>query len=136
MARDARGRRLVRKRSIAGCMRGWSWLLAALCAIPAIAQQSPDVPYVQTPANVVDAMLEMARLTSADYLVDLGSGDGRIVIQAARKYGVRSMGVEIDPNLVRASNQEAKRQGVVARRGLKAAWSEGVGRRTGPRSEA
>ncbi|MEO6065749.1 MAG: methyltransferase domain-containing protein [Lysobacterales bacterium] len=98
---------------LAEVLRGLSWLMsAALYAMPAAAQQEPDVPYVQTPSNVVDTMLEMARLTASDYLVDLGSGDGRIVIQAARRHGVRSMGVEIDPNLVRASNQEAKRQAV------------------------
>ncbi len=90
-------------------------LLVALGGAPAVAQQTPDVPYVQTPSNVVDAMLEMAVLNRDDYLVDLGSGDGRIVIQAAGKYGVRSMGIEIDANLVRTSIEAATRQGLAGK---------------------
>jgi hypothetical protein len=79
------------------------------------AQQTPDVPYVATPANVVDAMLDMARIDKTDFLVDLGSGDGRIVIEAAKRYGIRGMGVELDGNLVHAARTEARRQGVAAR---------------------
>ena len=91
---------------------GLAALVAALWSASSVAQQDPDVPFVQTPANVVDAMLEMAAVQATDYLIDLGSGDGRIVIQAARQHGVRSLGIEIDANLVRASSREASRQGV------------------------
>lgn len=90
-------------------------LLIALGGMPAGAQQTADVPFVTTPPNVVGAMLEMAMISTNDYLVDLGSGDGRIVIEAAKKYGVRGMGIEIDPNLVFTANQEAKRHGVAGR---------------------
>src|SRR2546426_9356327 len=75
---------------------------AALCliAVPASAQltrlRSPDVKFVATPQNVVEAMLELARVTSADVVYDLGSGDGRIPITAAKKYGARGVGIEID----------------------------------------
>ncbi len=77
--------------------------------------QTQDVPYVPTPANVVDAMLKMARVGPADYLIDLGSGDGRIVIAAAKTYGARGMGVDLDGGLVSDSRREAKRQGVSGR---------------------
>ena len=55
-----------------------------------------DVPYVTSPQNVVDAMLELARVGPGDTLLDLGSGDGRIVITAATRFGVRGTGIEID----------------------------------------
>ncbi len=93
-------------------------LIALASALPwqmAGAQQTADVPYVTTPSNVVDAMLEMAAINTNDYLIDLGSGDGRIVIEAAKKYGVRGMGIEIDPNLVLTANEGAQRQGVAGR---------------------
>jgi SAM-dependent methyltransferase len=74
--------------------------------------QSPDVPFVATPPVVVEAMLEIARVGPTDYLVDLGSGDGRIVIAAAKKYGARAMGVDLDAGLVYNARREAERQGV------------------------
>jgi len=88
-------------------------LLSALCLLligrAAQAQQAADVPYVSTPWNVVAAMLDIARVNANDYLIDLGSGDGRIVIEAAKTLAVRGMGVELDGNLVFASREEAKR---------------------------
>ena len=96
-----------------------SGLLLALCALlpwrAAHAQQAADVPYVPTPANVIDTMLELALVNTGDYLIDLGSGDGRIVIAAAKKYGARGMGIELDGNLVFAANADAKRQGVAGK---------------------
>jgi SAM-dependent methyltransferase len=74
--------------------------------------QAADVPYVPTPWNVVDAMLKLAAVGPDDYLIDLGSGDGRIVITAAKKIGTRGFGVDLDDNLVRTANREAERQGV------------------------
>jgi len=72
----------------------------------------PDVRFVATPPEVVDAMLTAARVTSADIVYDLGSGDGRIVIAAAKKYGARGVGIEINPLLVAESNASARAAGV------------------------
>ncbi|HMN79922.1 MAG TPA: 50S ribosomal protein L11 methyltransferase [Burkholderiaceae bacterium] len=71
-----------------------------------------DVPFVTTPDNVVLAMLEMAGVKAGDTLLDLGSGDGRIVITATLRYGVSGSGVEIDPQLVRKSRENALKAGV------------------------
>jgi SAM-dependent methyltransferase len=70
------------------------------------------IPFVPTPEFVVDRMLEMAELGKNDLLLDLGSGDGRIVITAAQRYGARARGVEIDPQLVEKSKENAREQGV------------------------
>jgi len=72
----------------------------------------PDVRFVATPSEVVDAMLTAARVTSADVVYDLGSGDGRIVITAAQRYGARGVGIEINPRLVADSNANARAAGV------------------------
>ncbi len=77
----------------------------------ALTPESLDVPYVPTPQSVVDKMLDMAKVTGEDYLIDLGSGDGRIPIAAAKRFGTKGMGVEIDPVRV----QEAKTNAVNAR---------------------
>jgi len=74
--------------------------------------QESDVPYVPTPEPVVDRMLEMADVDETDVVYDLGSGDGRIVIRAARKYGARGVGIEIDPKRVREARRNAKDAGV------------------------
>lgn len=76
---------------------------------------SADVPYVPTPWNVVETMFDMAKVTAADHLIDLGSGDGRIVIEAAKKRGARGFGIELDPHLVTIAKEEAQKQGVAAR---------------------
>ena len=72
-------------------------------------------PYVPTPQVVVDEMLRMAKVGANDFVVDLGSGDGVIVLTAAQKHKARGFGVDIDPELVKLSNSEAKRLGVAAR---------------------
>ncbi len=74
-----------------------------------------EVPFVVTPDNVTQAMLEMARVGPADHVIDLGSGDGRIVITAARRFGASGLGVEIDPALVARSVENARRAGVEAK---------------------
>lgn len=74
-----------------------------------------DAPYVPTPWSVVDAMLQLAKVESRDFVIDLGSGDGRIVITAAKKYGARGFGVDIDGSLVAVAQGEARRQGVAGR---------------------
>jgi len=73
---------------------------------------TPDVVYVPTPQSVVEAMLELAAVKPDDVVYDLGSGDGRIVITAAKKYGVRGVGIEIDPALVQKSIENAAAAGV------------------------
>ncbi|MBZ5557576.1 MAG: class I SAM-dependent methyltransferase [Acidobacteriia bacterium] len=72
----------------------------------------PDAPFVPTPDSVVDAMLELAHVTSADVVYDLGSGDGRIPITAAKKYGAFGVGIEMDSLLIRRSNDNLKQAGV------------------------
>ena len=77
------------------------------CAIPV--WTDGEVPFVPTPINVVDKMLEMARVTPADVVFDLGSGDGAIIIRAAQKFGARGVGIEIDADLVRKAQANASR---------------------------
>jgi hypothetical protein len=72
----------------------------------------PDVIFVPTPPETVDEMLRQANLKKGDVLYDLGSGDGRIPLAAARKYGVRAVGIDIDPKLVAEANEAAKREGL------------------------
>lgn len=71
-----------------------------------------DVPYVPTPQSVVEKMLEMADVKEGDYLIDLGSGDGRIAITAAKKYGIKALGVDLNPVRVQEANENAKREKV------------------------
>jgi SAM-dependent methyltransferase len=86
---------------------------AALVALVARAQD-PEVraPFVTTPEDVVESMLALAGTGPADYVIDLGSGDGRIVIAAAKLHGAKGLGVEIDGKLVEVSRENAKRAGV------------------------
>jgi methyltransferase family protein len=94
------------------------WLAPVLLSFGAVAQdwqKDLDTPYVPTPQVVVDRMLELARVKPGEMVIDLGSGDGRIMIEAATKYGARGFGVEIDPRLVRSSNEAAARAGVADR---------------------
>jgi len=78
-------------------------------------QVDRDVVYVPTPQAVVDAMLDVAQVKSSDVVYDLGSGDGRIVITAAKKYGARGVGIEIDPALVKQATSNAAAAGVANR---------------------
>ena len=79
------------------------------------APHKPDVIYKGTPYPTVNAMLEVARVKKGEVVYDLGSGDGRIVIAAAKRYGARGVGVEIDPKLIALSNENAKKAGVADR---------------------
>jgi predicted RNA methylase len=76
------------------------------------AQDYEKVPYVPSPIEVVDRMLEFAGVKKQDVVYDIGSGDGRMVIQAAKKYGAKGVGLELDSRLVELARAEAKRQGV------------------------
>jgi tRNA G37 N-methylase Trm5 len=97
---------------------------AAACAVLAGAyvpaqepqRKLPEVPYVPTPENVVEAMLKLADVKKDDIVYDLGSGDGRLVITAVKKFGARrGVGVDIDPERVRESNENAQKAGVTDR---------------------
>ena len=96
-------------------------VLLTISATGAIAQQtatpekpmrSPDVIYVPTPQEVVDAMLVMAGVTSKDVVYDLGCGDGRIPVTAAKVYGARAVGIDIDPQRIEEANANVKSAGV------------------------
>ncbi|MGH7888601.1 MAG: SAM-dependent methyltransferase [Candidatus Binatia bacterium] len=90
-------------------------ILAFCLLVPAAqspAQDLSKLPFVPTPQIVVDEMLKLANVTAKDFVVDLGSGDGRMIISAAKTYKANGLGVDIDPKLVVLSNQEAKAQGV------------------------
>jgi SAM-dependent methyltransferase len=98
-------------------------ILAALGALPLarlaravdIEVQRTGGPYVPTPQVVVDEMLRMAKVGADDFVIDLGSGDGIIVLTAAQKHKARGFGVDIDPELVKLSNSEAKKRGIADR---------------------
>ena len=74
-----------------------------------------DVPYVETPPSVVRAMLRLAHAGSRDVVLDLGCGDGRIVVAAAKEFGARGVGYDIDPQRVAEARQNASRAGVADR---------------------
>lgn len=74
--------------------------------------RTPDVIFVPTPQEVVDAMLKVAKVTKEDIVYDLGSGDGRIVVTAAKQYGARGTGIDIDPQRIAEANENAKKEGV------------------------
>jgi hypothetical protein len=86
----------------------------ALFAVAAGAR-ADEVPYVRTPQAVVDAMLKIAGVRGTDFLIDLGSGDGRIVITAAKRYGARGLGIDYDPYLIEESRANAVKAGVAER---------------------
>lgn len=74
-----------------------------------------DVPYVPTPQEVVDRMLELANVDKKDYLIDLGCGDGRIVVSAAREYGAQGLGIDLNPERITEARANAKKAGVGTR---------------------
>jgi ribosomal protein L11 methylase PrmA len=90
-------------------------LVASLLVVVQAQEQQKkklDVPYVPTPQSIVDEMLSLAAVTRNDVVYDLGCGDGRIVITAAKKYGARGVGVDIDPERIKEANANAKQAGV------------------------
>jgi len=90
------------------------FFFAVLFSASAFAQrtQAPDVIYVPTPYEVVDEMLKLAGVKKGDVLYDLGSGDGRIPVTAAKKFGIRAVGVDIDPQRIEEAKENAKKNGV------------------------
>jgi ribosomal protein L11 methylase PrmA len=92
-------------------MRG----LAGSIVLEAQAQaptRTPDVIYVPTPPEVVEAMLKVANVKAGDVVYDLGCGDGRIVVTAAQKYGARGIGIDIDPQRIKEANENVQKAGV------------------------
>ena len=95
-----------------------SWLAINLIVLigngcyPVAVWTDGEVPYVPTPPKVVDRMLEIAQVKSGDVIYDLGSGDGRIIIQAAKRYGVKGVGIEIDADLVQKAKDNAFKEKV------------------------
>jgi 16S rRNA A1518/A1519 N6-dimethyltransferase RsmA/KsgA/DIM1 with predicted DNA glycosylase/AP lyase activity len=91
-------------------------LRTAVAALLLFSQAKPslDIHYVPTPTPVVNAMLDLANVGSDDVVYDLGSGDGRIVVEAARR-GARGVGVELDPQLIKESNRNARKAKVTER---------------------
>jgi len=89
-----------------------SYLFCLLFSGCSVIWTTGEVPFVPTPIEVVDRMLEVAEVKQGDIVYDLGSGDGRIVIRAAKKYGARGVGIEIDPDLVQKSRAKAQEEGV------------------------
>src|SRR5688572_31323613 len=81
---------------------------------PSVGQEGKDVVWVPTPQVVVDKMLDMAKLTPSDFVIDLGSGDGRTVITAAKR-GARALGIEYNPDMVELSKRNAEQEGVAGR---------------------
>jgi ribosomal protein L11 methylase PrmA len=102
----------------------FAWLIAGMLglvlAVPAATQQdskagkdrTPDVIYVPTPQEVVDKMLELAQVKKDDVVYDLGCGDGRIVVTAAKKYGCKAVGFDIDPERIKESLENVKQSKV------------------------
>jgi len=90
-------------------------LLGACAFVGASAQAADkplDVPYVPTPQQVVDRMLELGEVTKDTYVIDLGSGDGRIPVTAAKEHGARAMGVDLNPQRISEANENARKAGV------------------------
>ena len=97
-------------------MRSLLLALFVVLTSPALGQaqraQAPDVIFVPTPQDVVEDMLRLANVKKGDVLYDLGSGDGRIPITAAKKYGIRATGIDIDPDRIKEANDNARKAGV------------------------
>jgi hypothetical protein len=97
----------------------WLWAcgvcIALLAPVGHAQEGRGDVVYVPTPQVVVDAMLKMAKVGPKDFVIDLGSGDGRMVITAAKKFGARGFGVDLDAYLLNIANANAKKEGVSGR---------------------
>jgi cyclopropane fatty-acyl-phospholipid synthase-like methyltransferase len=86
--------------------------LFGFAAVASTADYPEEIPFVPTPIEVVDRMLELAEVKKSDVVYDLGSGDGRIVIRAAKKYGARGVGIEMDTVLLEKARRTAQAEGV------------------------
>ena len=100
--------------SLTACAAACALALGA-AAFVQTQKKTPDVPFVPTPEEVAEAMLKLADVKKGDLVYDLGCGDGRLVITAAKKFGARGVGVDIDPQRIKESNENAKKAGVTDR---------------------
>jgi cyclopropane fatty-acyl-phospholipid synthase-like methyltransferase len=87
------------------------WIVP-MSLVSAMVDYREEIPFVPTPIEVVDRMLELAEVKKGDTIYDLGSGDGRIVIRAAKKHGARGVGIEMDPTLIERARKSAQLEGV------------------------
>jgi len=110
--------RITYKRTMRQTRLGNLWLLGSIlmlvcgCGSSVAVWTDGEVPFVRSTPEVIDRMLEMARVKTGDVLYDIGSGDGAIVIRAAKKYGIKAIGIEIDPELVEKARRNAFREKV------------------------
>ena len=104
----------MRFRNVAASLLAFSLAAGAgvLCAQQEYDKHSPEVPFVPSPNDVVAAMLKLAGVQKTDIVYDLGCGDGRIVIMAAKQFGAKSVGVDINPDRVAEATENAKKEGV------------------------
>jgi SAM-dependent methyltransferase len=94
------------------CVMIFTAWIAPIGFVSAMVDYREEIPFVPTPIEVVDRMLEIAEVQKGDIIYDLGSGDGRIVIRAAKKYGTRGVGIEMDQTLVDKARKSAQAEGV------------------------
>ena len=110
--------RITYKRTMRQTRLGNLWLLGSIlmlvcaCGSSVAVWTDGEVPFVRSTPEVIDRMLEMARVKTGDVLYDIGSGDGAIVIRAAKRYGIKAIGIEIDPELVAKARRNAFREKV------------------------
>ncbi|MBI1997584.1 MAG: class I SAM-dependent methyltransferase [Deltaproteobacteria bacterium] len=99
------------KRTLVVLIVGWAVTITSAVQAQLLGPNE-EIPFVPTPIEVIDRMLELAEVKKGDVVYDLGSGDGRIVIRAAKKYGVRAIGIEMDSWLLDKARKAAKAEGV------------------------
>ena len=104
---------MIRPFSVISVVSVLSVTALALCA--SAQEKAPDAPFVPTPMPVVERMLELAKVSKDDVVFDLGSGDGRLVITAAQRYGARGVGIDIDPERIREATANASRAKVTGK---------------------
>ena len=103
---------MLLRKSLCSCLAGATLFAAAAAAQSAQPRRDPDVPYVPTTEPAVEAMLKLAGVKKTDIVYDLGCGDGRIVIAAAKTYGAHAVGVDINPVRIGEAKENAKKAGV------------------------
>jgi SAM-dependent methyltransferase len=111
----------MRRNAFYDWLLAWVLIFAAVASVqaqpakeeyqPRVGQQGKDVVWVPTPQALVDKMLDLAKVTAKDYVIDLGSGDGRTVITAAKR-GARALGIEYNPEMAKYANEQAQAAGV------------------------
>lgn len=93
-------------------LRRFSIVAALILIVPSLSRGQDSIPFVPSPMYIVEKMLELAEVKKGDVLYDMGSGDGRIVIEAAKRYGVKGVGIDLNPELVAKARENAQNEGV------------------------